>query len=393
MSKIITAKMRLKNKGREYLCVVARQVNYIWNEINNLTYNRWRRHNRWLTHFDVTKEFTKGASRYFLLPQASINLIAQEHHKDRKKAKRSKLRYRGKASSGWIPVRKDSIKHRQTQRGRKYQHVFRFYNKEFKTFKDRAIDGEIRFVTFTEENGKWFINVSYIPSSTPSCASNDCVGLDWGIRHLLTSSNNEHPKNEEEYHRAISEVENDIVGLQKRISRKEEYLRKKHNLGKNSRIPKRYYNANLKRDRAKLAKKAQKLKNLRKDFFHKTSTEIVDSYRTICMEKLNVKNMSKSSSGTVDNPGSNVKQKSGLNRAILRAAPYMLKEQIRYKIELRGGEFIEVNPAFSSQTCSRCGYCNKDNRSQSKFSCLSCGFEADADYNAAVNILNKGISS
>ena len=60
------------------------------------------------------------------------------------------------------------------------------------------------------------------------------------------------------------------------------------------------------------------------------------------MEKLKIKNMSKSAKGTQENPGKQVKSKSGLNREILDTAPAMLMGMIRYKVEETGGEFVET---------------------------------------------------
>ncbi len=64
-----------------------------------------------------------------------------------------------------------------------------------------------------------------------------------------------------------------------------------------------------------------------------------------------------------------------------------LIEKIKYKAKLAGVPIIEVNPAYTSQTCSSCGHCSKSNRkSQSKFLCGQCGVSENADTNAAKNI-------
>jgi IS605 OrfB family transposase len=60
---------------------------------------------------------------------------------------------------------------------------------------------------------------------------------------------------------------------------------------------------------------------------------------------------------------------------------------IAYKAALAGVPLVLVNPAYTSQTCSRCGHCEKANRrSQARFLCVACGFSAHADLNAACNI-------
>ena len=103
--------------------------------------------------------------------------------------------------------------------------------------------------------------------------------------------------------------------------------------------------------------------------------------------------MSKSAKGTKDNPGKNVKIKSGLNKAILDQGWSKFADQLKYKSHLQGGSVDTVDPKYTSQTCSDCGNQSKENRTtQSSFECISCGFKADADVNAARNILAAGLA-
>ena len=78
--------------------------------------------------------------------------------------------------------------------------------------------------------------------------------------------------------------------------------------------------------------------------------------------------MSKSAKGTIENKDKNVKAKSGLIRW------YEFTRQLEYKSAWSGGEVIRVNPRYTSQICSNCGYKDSDNRlSQAKFECKACG--------------------
>lgn len=82
--------------------------------------------------------------------------------------------------------------------------------------------------------------------------------------------------------------------------------------------------------------------------------------------------------------------KHGLNRAISDCCWGQFAQLLEQKCLKTGCKLIRVDPAYTSQTCSECGHCEKDNRpSQSEFVCLKCGFEANADLNASINILNK----
>ncbi len=101
--------------------------------------------------------------------------------------------------------------------------------------------------------------------------------------------------------------------------------------------------------------------------------------------------MTASAKGTVDEPGTNVRQKAGLNKAILNTGWGALK----YKLAYKSARLVEVNPQYyTSQTCSRCGFTDKGNRpTQAKFKCLVCGHTDNADINAALNILASEIGA
>jgi putative transposase len=110
-------------------------------------------------------------------------------------------------------------------------------------------------------------------------------------------------------------------------------------------------------------------------------------------EDLRITNMVRSGSGTVDQPGTNVAAKRGLNRSIHDAGWGQLVAFIAYKAEEAGRHVIAVNPRHTSQRCAECGHIAKDNRvSQAAFRCQACGHSGHADVNAAVNILRAGLA-
>ena len=109
------------------------------------------------------------------------------------------------------------------------------------------------------------------------------------------------------------------------------------------------------------------------------------------VEKLQVKNMSASARGTMEEPGRCVRAKSGLNRSILDQGWYTFRRQLDYKIAWKGGELVEVDCRHTSQRCSVCGYTARENRpAQTLFRCMVCGHEENADVNAAKNITTAG---
>jgi putative transposase len=129
----------------------------------------------------------------------------------------------------------------------------------------------------------------------------------------------------------------------------------------------------------------------RKHWNHEATTALTRRFGTVCIEALKTKNMTASARGTVEEPGRNVRQKSGLNRSILEHGWYQFESFLAYKLAASGGTLVKVNPANTSRTCSQCGSIDARNReNQAQFRCIECGHEAHADCNAAINILRAG---
>src|SRR5208283_4962436 len=103
-----------------------------------------------------------------------------------------------------------------------------------------------------------------------------------------------------------------------------------------------------------------KIANDRKDYLHKTSTAISKNHALVVLEDLKVSNMSASAKGTVEQPGRNVKQKSGLNKAILDQGWSEFRGMLEYKQHWRGGLTLAVPPQHTSQKCPVCGFVHAD---------------------------------
>lgn len=99
------------------------------------------------------------------------------------------------------------------------------------------------------------------------------------------------------------------------------------------------------------------------------------------MEKLDVQGMTKK--------GAN---KKGLNREILTQSWGTFRNQLQYKAEWAGREFVEVDPKYTSQDCVRCGARNRPGKSET-YRCSACGLKIDRDYNAEINILRAGVTA
>ena len=133
--------------------------------------------------------------------------------------------------------------------------------------------------------------------------------------------------------------------------------------------------------------------NIRRYFINKVTTAISKSHAVAVIEDLKVRDMTASAAGTAENPGRNVRAKSGLNKSILDQGWYEFRRQLEYKLRWLGGRLIVVPPRYTSQKCSRCGHVSAENRkTQAGFRCVACGFEENADFNAALNILAAGLA-
>lgn len=148
------------------------------------------------------------------------------------------------------------------------------------------------------------------------------------------------------------------------------------------------FSNNWQKQKRKIQRLHSCIANTRRDYLHKVTTIISKNHAMIVIEDLKVSNMSRSTAGTVSQPGRNVRVKSGLNRSILDQGWYEMCRQLEYKQLWRGGQVLAVPPAYTSQRCACCGHTAKENRpSQSKFVCRPCGYTANADVNGARNIL------
>ncbi|MDE2644255.1 MAG: transposase [Bacteroidota bacterium] len=140
----------------------------------------------------------------------------------------------------------------------------------------------------------------------------------------------------------------------------------------------------------KIAKWKRTQKNQRKNRDHHNSRILANQAEVLVREDLKLKNMTKSAKGSVENPGTNVNAKAGLNRVMLNASHGRFTTYCDYKFKT----VITVDPKYTSQACNACGCIDKTNRpSQSRFKCVSCGHADHADLNASANILASGIGA
>ena len=234
--------------------------------------------------------------------------------------------------------------------------------------KSQNIIGTIKNVTISKKSGRWYVSFGCERelAENPRHPAISAIGLDMGISKLLTTSNGEYIK-----------PKNSFKANQLKLARLQRQL-----------IKKVKFSENWKKQNRKIQKLHHHIANIRHDYLHKITTSISKNHAMIACEDLKVANMSKSASGSMEKKGYNVKAKSGLNKSILDQGWVNMLE---YKQQWQGGLLVKINPRYTSQTCFNCKHVAKENRqTQSKFECVQCGYVANADVNAARNILAAG---
>lgn len=234
----------------------------------------------------------------------------------------------------------------------------------------RDVLGEVKNVTVSCVNGQWYASIQteheVVDATHPSTSS---ISIDLGITQFATLSDNSciAPLN------SLKQKQAKLARYQRAMSRKIKFSKNWH------------------KAKHRVAMLHTHIAHARRDFLHKSSNTISQNHAMVFVEDLKVANMSKSASGTMDAPGRSVKAKSGLNKAILDQGWFEFRRQLEYKLAWTGGQLIAVPPQYTSQRCSCCGTVAKENRqSQAKFACVSCGYTANADVNAAMNIKAAG---
>lgn len=219
-------------------------------------------------------------------------------------------------------------------------------------------NGKILNATVFKKGGKWFVSVGVEIDNLPklNAKTHKSVGIDLGITDLATLSDGTKAQAPKPLKTKLKQLKR----LSKQLSRKQK--------GSNNR----------EKAKTKLSRLYYKISNIRKDFLHKLTTNLVKQFDVICLENLNTKGMVKNHK---------------LSRAISDLGFYEFKRQLIYKANMQGKTVKEVDRFYpSSKTCSSCGFVMaKENLALATrlWTCPNCKASHDRDVNASLNILNK----
>lgn len=349
MNHILTFKYRIKDgRAAKRLCDMASAANQVWNYCNDYQRNIESKYlagaptRKWPSHFDFCK-LTSGVSKELCLHSDTVNEVCRFYAKSRDKARRS-LRFRtsygSRRSLGWIPFRSRHLK----ISGNKIIYLgktFRVFGTKSRPFPEKLTGG-----CFVEDaRGRWYLCLTAHVETLPR--GDGSIGIDLGLKIVATLS------------------DGGVIPALRHFRRYEKALATAQRANNRKRV---------KAIHAKIA-------NARKDQMHKATTKIARDNKLIVI-------------GNVSAP--KLKQ-TRFGKSVSDAGWGMLKSQLEYKARRHQADFIVVDEAMTSRSCSDCGAVSGPKGIAGlgirAWECSECGASHDRDVNAARNILRLGLSA
>lgn len=334
---ILTYRYRVKNLNG-LLNRQARAVNFVWNFCNDRQQDAVKWSRKWLTTYGLQR-LAAGSSQELGLLSTTIDKVCERYVESRRQHNRPWLRYRGKKSLGWVPLKCNFLRH-DADRFRVGGHWFRvFYSRPIPAGATIKEGGSFA----QDARGKWFLNLVVEVPDAPARVGGEAVGIDLGLKELATLSTGEKIANPR---------------LTDRYAAK---------LATAQRAGKRRLERNV----------HAKIENSRRDGLHKATTGLVRRFGEI----------------VVGGVGAARLAKAGFGKSVNDAAWTTFRTMLAYKSIGNGASYAEVDEAFTTQTCSGCGSIagpkGRAGLNERVWKC-GCGAVHDRDVNAAQNILRLG---
>ena len=337
-----TLRLRVKDQHAKMLYAQAREVNFVWNFINELSEKHTRITGKFFSAYDLN-QYTTGATKVGLsLHSQTIQAINEEFVTRRVQFRKLRLSWRKsggtRRSLGWIPIKKSVIRYRNGQLH--YQgHAMRLWDSY------GLADYELGSGSFSEDSrGRWYFNTTVRVAKKPNTATKS-IGIDLGLKECAVTSDGQR-----------------LIGRN--------YRKLESKLGIAQRANKKIEVKNL----------HAQIKNRRKDELHKFSTMLTQEYGAIF----------------VGNVSSSKLIQTKMAKSTLDAGWSSLKTMLEYKSDCAGVIYEEVNESLTTQTCSCCGNVPPSSPKGRvglrirEWVCSDCGAVHDRDVNAAKNILARG---
>ncbi|MGW0735655.1 RNA-guided endonuclease InsQ/TnpB family protein [Streptomyces sp. NPDC002851] len=335
----------------------------------------YRRRGAWMNYVPQAAELAEAKREHEWLRAAPSHVLQQTlRDLDRACREHGTFRVRWRSKHRWAPSFRFPAGDRiAVERiGRKWGRV-KLPKLGWVRFRwSRPLGGEVRSATVSRKGGQWHISFlvdDQVQTPKRHAMPGAAVGVDRGVKVAAVTSDGEF------FDRTFI-TDGESV----------RYRKLQQKLARSKRGSK-----NWRKAVTAMRRIMGRVSDRRADFCSFTANRITARNAVVVLEDLKTRNMTASASGTVTEPGVNVAQKRGLNRAILNKGWHRLELALNSAARYTGSRIIKVNPAYTSQTCNRCGHVAPENRkSQAVFECTACGHRDNADVNGAKNTLGAG---
>jgi len=349
MNAILTYRFKIKGKrSTKILNSLAPIINQVWNYCNSTSHAAIRNHSKFLSWVDLIN-LTSGSSKLLGISSESIQAICEQYARRRRQAKKNKLRWRiskgSKKSLGWVPFKSRSIVIKGNTA------IYRGFKLNFWNSWDgekpgsRALIGEIKSGCFSQDSmGDWYLSLNCKDNQVNMNKNlNSKIGIDLGLKTLATLSNG-------------SKIENPRF-----------FKKQQARLARAQRAKKKKLTRNI----------HKKIKNQRKDFLHKTTTNLAKTYETIYIGNVSAKAMQKK-----------------FGKSETDASWGLFRQFLKYKAIRQSGIVRDVSEVSTTITCSSClaktGPSGLSGLVIREWECSVCNSIHDRDVNSAINILRLG---